>query len=62
MTHDVNTIPKYAYQRIRLAEPVAGVVIVPEDLAIGIAIEELAMLIECSEMEELANQVKYIPI
>ncbi|HXI90586.1 MAG TPA: DUF5615 family PIN-like protein [Blastocatellia bacterium] len=62
VTHDVNTIPKYAYERLRMGEPVAGVVIVPEDLAIGIAIEELAVLIECSEMEEMANQVKYVPI
>lgn len=57
VTHDVNTIPKYAYERIRMGEPVAGVVIVPEDLAIGIAIEELAVLIECSEMEELATDL-----
>lgn len=62
VTHDVNTIPKHAYERIRMGEPVAGVIIVPDDLGIGIAIEELAMLIECSEMEELANQVKYVPI
>ena len=62
VTHDVNTIPKYAYERVRMGEQVAGVVVVPEDLAIGIAIEELAVLIECSEMEELANQVKYVPI
>ncbi len=62
MTHDVNTIPKYAYERIRTGEPVAGVISVSEDLAIGIAIEELAVLIECSEMEALANQVKYVPL
>ena len=62
VTHDVNTVPKYAYERVRMGEPVAGVVIVPEDLAIGIAIEELAVLIECSELEELTNQVKYVPI
>ena len=62
VTHDVNTIPKYAYERIRLGEPVAGAIIIPEDLAIGIAIEELSVLIECCEMEELANQVKYVPI
>ena len=41
VTHDVNTIPKYAYERIRTGKPVAGVIVVPEDLAIGIAIEEL---------------------
>lgn len=40
----------------------AGVVIVPEDMAIGIAVEELATLIACSEPEEIENQVKYVPI
>ena len=35
---------------------------IPEDLAIGVAIEELATLVECCESDELANQVKYIPI
>jgi hypothetical protein len=39
-----------------------GVIIIPEDMAIGIAIEELAMLIECCSAEELVNQVKYLPI
>ncbi len=62
VTHDVNTLPTYAYERIRMGEPVAGVIIVPEQLAIGIAIEELAVLIECSELAELVDQVKYVPI
>jgi hypothetical protein len=62
VTHDVNTIPKYAYERIDAGEPMAGVIVVPEDLAIGIAIEELALLIECCAAEEFENQVKYVPI
>jgi hypothetical protein len=62
VTHDVNTIPKYAYERIAAGETMAGVIVVPEDLAIGSAIEELALLIECCTAEELENQVKYIPI
>jgi len=62
VTHDVNTIPKYAYQRLRAGEPMTGVIIILEDLAIGIAIEELATLIECCEPEELDSQVKYLPI
>ena len=40
----------------------AGVVIVPVDMPIGLAIEELATLIACSEPEEIENQIKYIPI
>jgi len=62
VTHDVNTVPRYAYARIQVGAPMTGVIIVPEDLAIGIAIEELATLIECTEAEEMVNQVKYVPI
>ena len=44
VTHDVNTIPKYAYDRVRAAQPMPGVIVIPEDLAIGAAIEELTNL------------------
>jgi len=60
--HRINTVTKYANERLRSGEPMAGVVIVPEDMAIGIAVEELATLIACGEPEEIENQVKYIPI
>ena len=62
VTHDVNTIPKYAYERIQGGAPMPGVIVIPEDLAIGKAIEELAILVGCGEAEELENQVKYLPI
>jgi predicted nuclease of predicted toxin-antitoxin system len=62
VTHDINTITKYANDRLRSGEPMAGVVIVPEDMSIGFAVEELATLIACSEPEEIENQVKFIPI
>jgi len=38
VTHDVNTVPKYVYDRIRAGAPMTSVIIVPEDLAIGNAI------------------------
>jgi hypothetical protein len=62
VTHDVNTIPRYASERVRASQPMPGVIVIPEDLAVGKAIEELATLIECCEPEELNNQVKYLPI
>lgn len=62
VTHDVNTVPKYAYARVPAGQPMAGVIIVPEDLAIGLAIQDLATLIECSSTEEFENHVKYLPI
>ena len=62
VTHDVNTMPRHAYERVWAGQPMPGVIVIPEDLAVGKAIEELATLIECCESEELNNQVKYIPI
>jgi len=38
VTHDVNTVPKYVYDRIRAGAPMTSVIIVPEDPAIGNAI------------------------
>lgn len=62
VTHDVNTMPRHAYDRVRAGQPMPGVIVIPEDLAVGKAIEELATLVECCEPEELSNQVKYLPI
>jgi predicted nuclease of predicted toxin-antitoxin system len=62
ITHDVNTIPKYAYERITAGQPMAGVIVVPENLPIGEAIEELLTIVECSEQSEFENQVLHIPL
>ena len=40
----------------------AGVFIVPEQLAIGRAIDDLLILIECSLDGEWENQVRYLPL
>ena len=62
ITHDVNTMPKHAYARLEAGQPLPGVVIIPKELAIGSAIEELAILLTCSNPEELSNRVIYLPL
>jgi len=39
-----------------------GVIVVPETMPIGIAIEELLTVIECSEQTEYENQVLHLPV
>jgi len=39
-----------------------GVVIVPEELGIGVAIEELAVVVECADPADLDAQVIYPPL
>ncbi len=62
VTHDVNTIPGYAYDRVRAELRMPGVIIIPEDLAIGIAIEDLITLLECSNANEFENRILYFPL
>lgn len=61
-THDVNTIPKFAYERIASDLKMPGIIIVSELLPIGLAIDELEILVRCSRQEEWENQVLHIPL
>ena len=62
VTHDVNTMTRYAYERLEATQLLPGVVIVPKELAIGKAIEELAILLACCQAEEFPNRVIHLPI
>jgi len=62
LTHDVNTIPGFAYDRLESGAPMAGVVVVPDQMAIGQAIEELVLLIEYGTREDVELQVLYLPL
>jgi len=62
VTHDIRTIPKYAYERVAQGLPMPGVIVVPEDLPIGQAIAEMVTIIQCSDHSEYVNQVLFIPL
>jgi len=62
ITHDVNTMTKYAYARLEAGQPLSGLVIIPKELGIGSAIEELAMLLTCCNPEEFSNRVIHLPL
>lgn len=49
VTHDVRTVPEFVYDRISVGQSVPGVIIVPEAMPIGEAIEQLVTVIECSD-------------
>jgi hypothetical protein len=62
LTHDVQTMPAQAYERVRNTLPMSGVFVVPQDEAIGRIIEDLILLAECSNEDEWEGQVKYLPL
>jgi hypothetical protein len=62
LTHDVSTVTKYAYERVRAAQPMSGVIEIGETVPIGQAIEDILLLAECSLDDEWEGQVHYLPL
>ena len=62
LTHDVSTITKYAYERVRAGKPMPGVFEIGRTVPIGRAIEDVLLLAECSLDGEWEGQVRYLPL
>ncbi|MCI0665234.1 MAG: DUF5615 family PIN-like protein [Acidobacteria bacterium] len=62
VTHDQRTMPVHVKERVAAGNPVAGVVIVPQDLPVGAVIEWLETIVKCSDESEWENVYKRIPL
>ena len=61
LTHDVATITRYAYDRVRESQPMPGVIEISTDASIGRVIEDILVLVACSQDRELEGQIQYLP-
>jgi len=62
LTHDVATVPDFAYERIMAGAAMPGVLEVPFGMPIGQAIDELLLVMETSQSADWNNQVTYLPL
>lgn len=62
LTHDVSTMKQFAYERIAAGLPMPGVFELAQDLPIGVAIDEILFLAECSVENEWEGQVRFLPL
>lgn len=62
VTHDVTTITRYVYERIEQRRPMPGVFAVKRTAPIGLVIEDIILLAECSLEKEWENQILYLPL
>jgi predicted nuclease of predicted toxin-antitoxin system len=63
LTHDVNTMTGFAIDRITRGEPMAGLFIVhQEGAALSKIIDDLLLLDDCSDTDEWADQILYLPL
>ena len=62
LTHDVQTITKYAYERIKARKKMPGILEVSLSVSIARAIDDILLLALCSEENEWEWQVIYLPL
>jgi hypothetical protein len=62
LTHDRNTMTKYAYARIQQGKTVAGVLVVPKEGQFAAIIEDILFIAEVATAEEIKNQIQYLPL
>jgi hypothetical protein len=62
LTHDVSTITRYAYERIKEGKYMPGVFEVSTSAPIGLVIEDILLLVELSLEDEWEGQIGYLPL
>lgn len=62
VTHDRRTMPRHATDRMAAGERVAGVFVVPRRLPLSQVIDDLEVMVACSEQSEWKDLVRFLPL
>lgn len=62
LTHDVETMTRYAYERVQDDLVMPGVFEISRNVPVGLAIEEILLIAEASFEGEWEGQVLYLPL
>lgn len=62
LTHDVATITRYAYERVKAGQRMPGVFEVGTSASIGQVIEDIILLSELSFEDEWEGKISYLPL
>lgn len=62
LTRDVRTLVPIAWGRVANMEPMPGVIVVPEEVGVGQAIDEILLIAGCHTPEQMNHHVLYLPL
>jgi len=62
LTHDEQTMTVFASRLIAKGEPMAGLIFVPDRLAIGRAINDLELVVKCYSQSDMRDRVQRLPL
>jgi hypothetical protein len=62
LSHDASTMTVAAYARLARGDAMPGVIVVPQWLSLGAAIDDLVLIAECSEPADWRGGVHFLPL
>ena len=62
LTHDLASLADTAYERLEQGKSFPGVIVIPQSLGVGRAIDEIATVLVASLPGELENRVVWLPL
>ena len=62
LTHDAETIPRFAYERDKAGQQIPAIFIIKQDILISQVIEDILTVYECSKIDEWEGKIFYLPI
>jgi hypothetical protein len=62
MTQDVQTMIPYAEQLMAQGEPMSGLIVVPQSLGIGRAIDDLELIVQCYFESDMRDRIQRLPL
>lgn len=62
LTHDVNTMRGYFYERVKADLPVPGLFLAHGDRPVGQVIDTLELILRASDQSEWQGAITYIPL
>ncbi|HEY1375217.1 MAG TPA: DUF5615 family PIN-like protein [Gemmataceae bacterium] len=62
ITQDRNSMTKFAYERIRIGQPMPGVFVIRNEPPFGPLIDEILLIDSCSSQEEWKDRVEVLPL
>ena len=62
LTHDLASLADTAYERLKQGKSFPGVIVIPQSLGVGRAIDEIATVLVAGLPGELENRVLWLPL
>jgi Domain of unknown function (DUF5615) len=62
LTHDVSTMTRHAHDRVRAGVAMPGVFEIGRHVPIGVAIDQIVLIAECSLPGDWDGQIRYLPL